>query len=696
MRRIVPLLSALVLASSLAPAGPVRGEPTLVEVRVAPDGTRRTNVVRAGAHAGVIETRDRGRLVRTRIVDPAEAVRCIVAFRSLPAQLALRHGLRATQAQTDVEHLRADLATMTAAPRRAGALTASAVITAEYTEVFAGAAVTLSPSLLARVRSLAYVSGVFPDDTVRATLAQSVPLIGADSVRAQLGADGTGIRVGIIDTGIDYAHAAFGANGVGPGHKIAWGHDYTTDGNDGSDNFGHGTHVAGIVAGDGGGVVGVAPGASLYSFKVLNAAGYGLTSWILAAFDAVLDPDGDPGTDDGMQVVNMSFGAPGGTSNDPLAVAVDHLTELGVACAVAAGNDGVWMSIGSPGTSRRAITVGATTKADAMTWFSSRGPVSNDFDLKPDVCAPGADIVSSAMGGGTVSLSGTSMATPHIAGVAALLRQRHPDWSADAVKGAIVGTALDIGAGELEQGSGRVLAMRAAQAKFVTSPTHLAFGMCDPSLPVWAASETLTVTNLTETATTVTWPDSVVLATGAVVRVSPSSAPLPAHGTATAVATLRVDNAVAPYPAQLPYAHTATPIPHLPEMHALMAILDETHAHHRYVFEPQSRQYLTHGDLWDYLYLESLAGEARIFLPLTLEMGSWLWVKKNPRQLFSRHGIFNPLIEHRQQRVLRRHVFWLDFVSRAVASYPHWLPRGEARDEHRRRALARWYRGDAG
>lgn len=142
-----------------------------------------------------------------------------------------------------------------------------------------------------------------------------------------------------------------------------------------------------------------------------------------------------------------------------------------------------------------------------------------------------------------------------------------------------------------------------------------------------------------------------------------------------------------------PYAHTATPIPHLPEMHALMEILDQTHAHHCYVFEPQSRQYLTHGDLWDYLYLESLAAGGRTFLPLTLEMGSWLWVKKNPRQLFSRHGIFNPLIEHRQQRVLRRHVFWLDFVSRAAASHAGWLPRGEARDEHRRRALARWYRG---
>ena len=142
-----------------------------------------------------------------------------------------------------------------------------------------------------------------------------------------------------------------------------------------------------------------------------------------------------------------------------------------------------------------------------------------------------------------------------------------------------------------------------------------------------------------------------------------------------------------------PYAHTASPIPHLAEMHALLEILDQTHRHHRYVFEPQSRQYLAHGDLWDYLYLRALERAECVFLPLTLEMGSWLWVKKNPRQLFSRHGIFNPLIEHRRQRVLRRHLQWLDFMIRAASGHALWLPVGEARDTHRRRAMQRWYGG---
>ena len=142
-----------------------------------------------------------------------------------------------------------------------------------------------------------------------------------------------------------------------------------------------------------------------------------------------------------------------------------------------------------------------------------------------------------------------------------------------------------------------------------------------------------------------------------------------------------------------PYAHTTLPIPHLAEMHALMEILDQTHSHHRYVFEPQSRQYLAHGDLWDHLYLRALEEGGRIFLPLTLEMGSWLWVKKNPRQLFSRHGMFNPLIEHRRQRVLRRHLAWLDFMTRAASGSALWLPQGDAREVHRSRAMQRWFGG---
>src|SRR5688572_9677545 len=141
-----------------------------------------------------------------------------------------------------------------------------------------------------------------------------------------------------------------------------------------------------------------------------------------------------------------------------------------------------------------------------------------------------------------------------------------------------------------------------------------------------------------------------------------------------------------------PFAHRRSPIRHLAQLHALHEIFQQSNSHHPYVFEPQSRQYLTHGDLWDYLYLRACERQDRTFLPLTLEMGSWLWVKKNPRQLFSRHGIFNPLIGHRQQRVLRRHLSLLDFIGRAVGSHARWRPTEAQRARHQAQALQRWYR----
>jgi len=144
-----------------------------------------------------------------------------------------------------------------------------------------------------------------------------------------------------------------------------------------------------------------------------------------------------------------------------------------------------------------------------------------------------------------------------------------------------------------------------------------------------------------------------------------------------------------------PYAHSALPIEHLAEIHALKSIYDETYPNHNYQIEPQSQQYLAHGDIWDYLYRQANvdAGTQNVFLPLTLEMGSWLWVKKNPRQLFSRHGMFNPLIGHRQQRVLRRHLVWMDFLARAASGHRLWLPCGADRERQREAALALWYRG---
>jgi hypothetical protein len=141
-----------------------------------------------------------------------------------------------------------------------------------------------------------------------------------------------------------------------------------------------------------------------------------------------------------------------------------------------------------------------------------------------------------------------------------------------------------------------------------------------------------------------------------------------------------------------PHAHSVHPIEHLADILSLEELFEQTHPTHRYLFEPQSLNYRTHGDIWDYLYLQSQQESGKTFLPLTLEMGSWLWVKKNPRQLFSRHGMFNPTAEHRLHRVLRSHTVWLDFLMRAACSHKNWLSKGPTRCRLQERAVARWYR----
>jgi hypothetical protein len=137
-----------------------------------------------------------------------------------------------------------------------------------------------------------------------------------------------------------------------------------------------------------------------------------------------------------------------------------------------------------------------------------------------------------------------------------------------------------------------------------------------------------------------------------------------------------------------PYAKSKKHMAHLPEMFVLKTMFESAHPHHGYAFEPQSHQYLAHGDLWDCAY--DRTRPPNIFLPMTLELGSWLWIKKNPIQIFKREGMFNPIKAHRTERVLRRHVNLLDFLARAAFAAPRWLPQGAARHQMLQRATDHW------
>lgn len=340
-----------------------------------------------------------------------------------------------------------------------------------YRHAFNGVALEAHPDSVKSLRALPFVEAVYPDVEVHAALDTSVPLIGATQAWTTYGVTGVGVRVAIIDTGVDYAHADLGGC-LGSGCKVIGGYDFVNDDTNPADDHGHGTHVAGIVAANGA-LKGVAPDASLVAYKVLDAGGSGWASNIIAAIETAANPDGNSATNDGAHIINLSLGG-WGDPDDAMSQAIDNVAQQGVIAVVAAGNWGpAEQSIGSPGTARRAITVGAADDSDVVARFSSVGPVlwPGGALLKPDIVAPGVSICSarweSAWPGlectdaQHVALSGTSMATPHVAGVAALLRQQHPGWSPAQIKLAMRNTALDLNESSLKQGYGRVRALTA-------------------------------------------------------------------------------------------------------------------------------------------------------------------------------------------------------------------------------------------
>lgn len=142
-----------------------------------------------------------------------------------------------------------------------------------------------------------------------------------------------------------------------------------------------------------------------------------------------------------------------------------------------------------------------------------------------------------------------------------------------------------------------------------------------------------------------------------------------------------------------PYAHSRKPFPELSQAHALKALYEDAYPNHFYEIEPVSRQYTIHGDLWDYLYEENRKKpNSNYFLPLTLEMGSWIWLKKNPMQIFSPSGLWHPMKPHRFQRIMRRHLNLFDFLHRAMFAGDHWIDlTPEQKEFHYKKGLKLWY-----
>ena len=339
------------------------------------------------------------------------------------------------------------------------------------------------------------VSKIWLDGKRKTVLDHSVPQIGAPAAW-DAGYTGEGVKVAVIDTGVDQTHPDLADREIAEANF--------SESPDNIDHFGHGTHVASIVAGtgakSGGKYRGVASGAQILDAKVLDDFGGGLESWIIAGMEWAAEQGAD--------IANMSLGGGDTPEIDPLEEAVNTLSaEYGTLFVIAAGNSGSDESVGSPGSADAALTVGAVDRDDNLAGFSSRGPRVGDGAIKPDVTAPGVDIVAALHSEGTIApevepgytaLSGTSMATPHVAGAAALLAQQHPDYTGAQLKAILSASAKahpDLTA--FEQGSGRIDVARAITQSVVTEPTSVSIGTIqwphDDDEPV---SKTLTYRNL--------------------------------------------------------------------------------------------------------------------------------------------------------------------------------------------------------
>ncbi|GLZ77890.1 serine protease [Actinorhabdospora filicis] len=372
------------------------------------------------------------------------------------------------------------------------------------------------------------VERVWLDGKSRVTLAESVPQIGAPAAW-QSGYTGKGVTVAVLDSGYDPTHPDLA------GHVTA-AKDFTGTSPEAIDGHGHGTHVASTVAGSGaasgGKYKGVAPDAKLLIAKVCSNAGECADSDIIAGLQWAAE--------NGASVVNLSLGGNPTDGTDPLSTAVNEITErTGMLVVVASGNFGCRECVGNPGSADKALTVGSVTKQDTLSDFSSQGPRVGDGALKPDLAAPGTAITAARakgtamgtpVGDGYTTADGTSMASPHVAGAAALLKQVHPDWTAARLKAALMSSAkgltdLDV----FQQGAGRVDVATAVSATITPDTGSLSYGKFSAPYTENPGAKNVTYTNDTGKDVTL----NLAVTGDAMFAVDRATVTVPAHGSAS-------------------------------------------------------------------------------------------------------------------------------------------------------------------
>ncbi|MCW2921459.1 MAG: serine protease [Thermoleophilia bacterium] len=314
------------------------------------------------------------------------------------------------------------------------------------------------------------------------------------------GVDGAGVTVGIVDTGLDAAHPAIKAHYRGTQADGSMSHDYNwydpfTHAATPFDDGEHGTHVAGTTAGGTDAkAIGVAPGAKIIAAKAINGAGYNTTSATLQALQFMLAPTKTDGTaadpTKGADVINNSWGN-ANQADDTFIETFAALKAAGIEVVSAAGNDGPREgTVSPPGSYPGYLSVAATTTSDKVASFSSRGPskFASPEEMTPNVAAPGAGVTSAVPGGRYQSMSGTSMASPHVTGAVALILSKFPQATHDQIVQALTKTAVDIDrpGPDNAAGFGRIDVDKALE---YVAATQAADGKLETEAPVQAPAE---------------------------------------------------------------------------------------------------------------------------------------------------------------------------------------------------------------
>ncbi|WP_406469196.1 S8 family peptidase [Streptomyces sp. NBC_01594] len=347
------------------------------------------------------------------------------------------------------------------------------------------------------------------------------------------GGTGAGVRVAVLDTGVDATHPDFDKRVVAsksfvPGESV-------------TDRHGHGTHTASTVAGtgaaSGGQERGVAPEADLLVGKVLSDQGYGQDSWIIAGMEWAARSEH-------AKVISMSLGdSSRHGQNDPVSQTLNKLSaETGALFVVAAGNDGPRAStLGAPGTADAALTVGAVDQNNQLAGFSSAGPRQLDDALKPDITAPGVGVmaarpqyVKDGSEGYYTSHDGTSMATPHVAGAAVLLAQKHPEWTTQDIKNTLMSTSMRTpDYSPYQAGAGRVTVPAAYYAEaFATGSVDAGLVSWSPGTEPQPIPRKITYTNLTDSPLTLDLSVDAGSSPARTFTLGADRVTVPAHGTA--------------------------------------------------------------------------------------------------------------------------------------------------------------------